>query len=410
MVRDDEDVREWLSGRIGAGIRMGLSSCKEMLERLGNPESDYPSIHVAGTNGKGSLCSHLSSLGSRNGELIGLFTSPHLVTVEERVRIDGAPIGPDELDRFLGEVREASLMEPRIHPTYFEATFLASMLAFSRYGVDRAVVETGLGGRLDATRLVEADICAITTISMDHSEILGDSLPKIAREKSGIHRNGVPLLCLFNSDPVVRAAIEEEAGTDLVWVDTEETDAQEVARRMALEIGSRIGWRDLGSEVSWAGRTNETLDWQGVSCHLSAAHNSESLRHDIGRMGGERHVLLLGMTEKHDLMEAIGPLSSSSGRLGSIVTEVHGGRGQTVTGEVLARALSETGGGEPETILDPIDALDRATELAAKEGCVVMVAGSVYLVGKILQEYHMRMGNSLLSSMAIHPPRDQTEG
>ncbi|MBI88113.1 MAG: hypothetical protein CMB67_03695 [Euryarchaeota archaeon] len=143
---------------------------------------------------------------------------------------------------------------------------------------------------------------------------------------------------------------------------------------------------------------------------LEPAHSSESLEHDIGRMGGIRHVLLLGMTEKHDLEEAMSPLSDCSGRARSIVTEVHGGRGQTVTGEVLARALSETGGGEPETILDPIDALDRATELAAKEGCVVMVAGSVYLVGKILQEYHMRMGNSLLSSMAIHPPRDQTEG
>ncbi len=410
MGRDHDDVRDWLTGRIGAGIRMGLSTCKEMLDRLGNPESDYPSIHVAGTNGKGSLCSHLSSLGSRNGELVGLFTSPHLVSVEERARIDGAPIDPEALDRLLEEVREASLIEPRIHPTYFETTFLASMLAFSRSGVDRAVVETGLGGRLDATRLVEADICAITTISMDHSEILGGTLPEIATEKAGIHRSGVPLICLHHPDPGVRDAIESEAGRDLVWIETGESEAQEVARAMALEIGRRIGWSDLGSEVSWAGRTNEALDWQGVSCHLSAAHNSESLEHDIGRMGGIRHVLLLGMTEKHDLEEAMSPLSDCSGRARSIVTEVHGGRGPSVTGEDLARALSEASGEVPEVVLDPIDALDRAAEIAGQEGCRVLVAGSVYLVGQILQESHRREGPSLLSSMAIHPPRGQTEG
>ena len=85
---EEDDIRGWLAGRIGAGVRLGLSTCSEMLDRLGNPQSDFPSVHVAGTNGKGSLCAHLSALGSRNGELVGLFTSPHLAMVEERARID----------------------------------------------------------------------------------------------------------------------------------------------------------------------------------------------------------------------------------------------------------------------------------------------------------------------------------
>ena len=126
-----DDIRDWLTGRIGAGVRLGLDTCYEMLDRLGNPHSDFPSVHVAGTNGKGSLCAHLSALGSRNGELIGLFTSPHLVSVEERARIDGRPVSQEEFDGLLEEVREASSIEPAIHPTYFEATFLASMLALS---------------------------------------------------------------------------------------------------------------------------------------------------------------------------------------------------------------------------------------------------------------------------------------
>ena len=108
---DVADIRAWLESRIGAGVRLGLSTCSEMLERLGNPQGDFPSIHVAGTNGKGSLCAHLSALGSMNGELIGLYTSPHLVTVEERARIDGRPVSAAEFDSCLGGVREAGRIE-----------------------------------------------------------------------------------------------------------------------------------------------------------------------------------------------------------------------------------------------------------------------------------------------------------
>ena len=259
------DTRDWLTGRIGAGVRLGLSTCAEMLERLGHPERAFPSIHVAGTNGKGSLCAHLSSMGSRNGHLIGLFTSPHLVTVEERARIGGRPVEPEQFDRHLEEVRKAGLIEPSIHPTYFEATFLASLLAFAHAGVDRAVIETGLGGRLDATRLVEADLCAITTISRDHTEDLGDSLQQIATEKAGIHREGVPLLCLHHDDASVRASIEEVAGADVVWCHTESDDAQGVALEIASIIAERLGWTELETDVKWAGRTQDSFDWSAGS-------------------------------------------------------------------------------------------------------------------------------------------------
>ena len=118
---------------------------------------------------------------------------------------------------------------PEIEPTYFEVTFLASMLAFSRAGVDRAVIETGLGGRLDSTSLVEPDVCAITTISMDHSEILGETLSEIASEKVGIHKPGTPLVCLYSDNRSVRKSIEQVAGSDLIWFHTDARDAQEIA-------------------------------------------------------------------------------------------------------------------------------------------------------------------------------------
>ena len=407
---DGDDIREWLTGRIGAGVRLGLDTCSEMLDRLGNPHSDFPSVHVAGTNGKGSLCAHLSALGARNGELIGLFTSPHLVSVEERARIDGRPVSQEEFDGLLEQVREASSIEPAIHPTYFEATFLASMLAFSRSGVDRAVIETGLGGRLDSTRLVDADICAITTISMDHAEVLGDSLPKIATEKAGIHRPGVPIICLHHEEEGVRGAIEGIAGSDVSWFRPSSNDAQEVANQMALEIGRRVGWEAMDLDVTWHGRTNSPLSWSGVDFHLSAAHNPESISHDFGRIAGFEHVLLLGMTQKEDLAESISMLSNTDGRIQTIVTEVNGGRRPTVPISDLADAMAEASGEHPLLVPEPSDAMEVASEMAREHECLVFVSGSVYLVGKIIQELSVREGTDLSDLLVAHPPRDQTEG
>ena len=399
------DIRAWLESRIGAGVRLGLSTCAEMLERLGNPQSDFPSIHVAGTNGKGSLCAHLSALGSMNGEQIGLFTSPHLVTIEERARIDGRPVSPEEFDACLEEVRAAGRMDPEILPTYFETTFLASMLVFSRNKVDRAVIETGLGGRLDSTRLVEADICAITTISMDHSEVLGDTLPKIATEKAGIHRPGVPLLCLDHEDAEVRAAIEEVAGEDLIWVPRAGVDAQEVARSMASVIGTRIGWKDMETTVAWPGRSSDRINWNGADLILSAAHNSESLSHDLGRLGQDRHVLVVGMTQKQDLSDTIEPLLRSDFRIQTVVTEVHGGRTPSVPAGELSKSLSGRSEVAPMIIEEPIEAVDGASRLAIEEGCIVYVTGSVYLVGRVVGELASREGGDLWDYLEAHPPR-----
>ena len=188
------DIRKWLEERKLIGVKLGLENCEIILQRLNNPHLNFPSIHVAGTNGKGSLCVQLSALARANNLNVGLFTSPHLITIEERIRINGSPIKSDDFDKFLNEIRDASLIPPICNPTFFEVTFLVSMLAFRENNIDRAIIETGLGGRLDSTRLVDADLCVITTISKDHTEFLGDTLEEIALEKAGIHRSGVPLI------------------------------------------------------------------------------------------------------------------------------------------------------------------------------------------------------------------------
>ena len=118
-----------------SGIKLGFTNCEILLERLGNPHLDFPSIHVAGTNGKGSLCVQISALARANNLKVGLFTSPHLITIEERIRINGVPITPEDFDMFLTRIHEASLIEPVCYPTFFEVTFLLAMVVFSENNI-----------------------------------------------------------------------------------------------------------------------------------------------------------------------------------------------------------------------------------------------------------------------------------
>ena len=167
-----------------------LENTVELMERLGRPDRKMKIVHVAGTNGKGSVCAYLSSIFESAGKKVGLFTSPHLVKINERFQINNQPIS-DEL--FLKsyekvwEVIQDMVKDGFYHPTYFEILFALCMVAFEREQVEYVILETGLGGRLDATNIVEHPIATIlTSISLDHTEILGDTVEKIAWEKAGI--------------------------------------------------------------------------------------------------------------------------------------------------------------------------------------------------------------------------------
>lgn len=171
---------------------------RELLSRLGNPQEGIKIIHVAGTNGKGSVCAYLNAMLLAGGKKTGLFTSPHLVRINERFQINGEDVSDEQfLDAFLKVEKAAKEYEAEGegHPSYFETLFLMGMLIFKEAGVEYLVMETGLGGRLDATNVVEKPLaCIITSISRDHTEYLGDTLEAIAGEKAGIIKAGVPLI------------------------------------------------------------------------------------------------------------------------------------------------------------------------------------------------------------------------
>ncbi len=389
------------------GMKLGLENCRILLSRLGEPHLEFPSIHVAGSNGKGSLCVQLSAAASASGLTTGLFTSPHLVTVEERIRIDGRPIEPEDFDRALSRVREASEQEPECSPTYFETTFLAAMLAFREAGVQRGIIETGMGGRLDATRLVNADLCFLTTVSMEHSEYLGETLREIAFEKASIHRPGVPIIALEHEDSGVREVIEEIADSDLIWWPCEATNPWEIYASMVLEAAEILKWSTNSADCLWPGRSpGFGSDWvDGITTRISAAHNAESLEADLSDVD-RPCILLLGMTTKSDLNQTLEPLTTrlQSNPLfeGLVLTQPITGRNPAVQIDELNRTLNGLGAKPDAANENPIEAFSIASDLATDGGFDLMVIGSVYLVGDIFRHMVESKGWDLWEALTAH--------
>jgi dihydrofolate synthase/folylpolyglutamate synthase len=175
----------------GRGMKFGLRNIRALLKSVGNPQNAYPSIHVAGTNGKGSTTCFLASMFMEGGYRTGLYTSPHLVSFTERIRIQGREITQNRLAKYV-EVLRPSIESNRA--TFFEATTAIAFLYFADEGVDIALIETGLGGRLDSTNVVEPILSVITNIGLDHMEYLGPTIKQIAAEKAGIIKSKTPIV------------------------------------------------------------------------------------------------------------------------------------------------------------------------------------------------------------------------
>ena len=174
-----------------SAYKEGLENTQALDEHFGHPHRNFHSIHVGGTNGKGS-CSHtLAAILQEAGYRVGLYTSPHLVDFRERIRVNGQVIPEEYVVRFVEEERD--FFEP-LHPSFFELTTAMAFRYFSDQQVDVAVIEVGLGGRLDCTNIIQPDLCIITNISFDHTQFLGDTLEKIAGEKAGIIKSGIPVI------------------------------------------------------------------------------------------------------------------------------------------------------------------------------------------------------------------------
>jgi dihydrofolate synthase/folylpolyglutamate synthase len=260
-VNFEESVSYLLSlGHETTAVKLGLENITRLLERLGRPQDSFPSVQIAGTNGKGSTAAMLDSICRAGGLRAGLYTSPHLVSITERVRVSGRDITREDFARHATRVRAASEeveRESGALPTFFEQVTVVALRAFADEKVDVAILETGLGGRLDATTAAGASIVAVTPVALDHQEYLGNTLAEIAAEKAAIIRPGV------------RAVVAPQ-----------ETEAEEVILRRCRECGvepRRPTDEIKVDEVSAEGRLRVTLrterdDYRGVRLALRGRH------------------------------------------------------------------------------------------------------------------------------------------
>ena len=230
---------------LNRGIKYDLDRMKEAVSLCGHPEGSFLSIHTAGTNGKGSTCAYIESVLRAAGYKTGLFTSPFIRDFEEQFKINGDDIKDDLWLEALGDLEK---IIARAELSFFEASTLLAFEVFRRSGVEYAVIETGMGGRLDATNIIVPEVSVITKIALDHREYLGDSLEKIAGEKLGIVKPGVPL----------------------VMADPEDEDLRELARRSCREKGSALSFVNLDeAEGLECGPAGLSFTWRGNDYELS---------------------------------------------------------------------------------------------------------------------------------------------
>lgn len=224
-------AEEILAGLEQAGIRLGLDHLRAVVEDLGHPERSCPSILVAGTNGKGSVSALLASIARAAGLRTGFYSSPHLERVEERIRLLGDPISNERLGSALRRVLGVARSRGHQGLTYFEAMTLSAFLAFADESLDLAVLEVGMGGRLDATNLVDTRLAVVTPIAFDHQEWLGSTLGAIAREKAGIFRSGQTAI-LAPQEPEAAAALLEAGAARGVHT----VPAEQAVRRLEVHF------------------------------------------------------------------------------------------------------------------------------------------------------------------------------
>lgn len=404
------------------GSRPGLERIRKIMNRLGDPHLRFRVVHVAGTNGKGSTCAMVASVLQEAGYKTGLFTSPHLVRYNERFRINGQEITDGDLEYYGRRVWEVvdDLSAAGDSVTQFEFTTAVGLLYFAEQNVDAAVIEVGLGGRLDATNIVQADVSVITHISYDHTEVLGETLAAIAREKAGIiHPHGRVIVAPQAEE--ARAAIFEAAaernarvvylektpnavemsasGTTLVWPDGvkvrlplpgvyQVTNAA-VVRAVVDEL-ARLGW-DLDQKDFVAGM--ERVKWPGrleviegdPPVVLDGAHNIDGiqmLRASLDRLWPDsRLVYVFALTGRKPLDEILPVLDRPGSAF--VFTAPRSYRQVPSSPDTLA-AAAIAAGVAPERIAACPDlpaALELAMEKAGKTG-VVCVCGSLYLVGE----------------------------
>lgn len=418
-VPESSAIAQFLQRYERFGIDLGLDRILDLLDRLGRPQDRVPIIHVAGTNGKGSVCAYLSSVLSAAGYRVGRYTSPHLVDWTERICLNDQAIAPEILLTALHRV-EAAIASDRPTPTQFEVLTAAAWCIFAEAKVDIAAIEVGLGGRLDATNVCDCPLATvITSLSLEHWQRLGPTVADIAREKAGILKAGCPAIIGMlppDAERVVRERIER-LGCPAVWPEPaqwfpEKTDScpWAIADKLpyplpllgdmqlmnsALAIATLKALRSQGWTISdeaiqtgmaktqWLGRLQWT-QWQGVKLLIDGAHNpaaAKVLRQYVDRLAPTPVHWLMGMLSTKDHADIFQALLRKGDRLTLVPVPEHSTADPLTLAE-LARSVCPA----LESCDTAVDLVGGLQLLQEETSSLNILCGSLYLVGEFFKK------------------------
>jgi dihydrofolate synthase/folylpolyglutamate synthase len=397
------ETLRWLTGLRNLGSRLGVDRMRLLSARIGNPEHAQPCFHIAGTNGKGSTSAMIEAIQRAQGRRTGLYTSPHLVAIGERIQVDRAPLSDTAVVALAERLRphyEAIHAEDSENaPTFFELITAAALLEFAERKVDVAILETGLGGRLDATNVCAPEVCVITSIGLDHQEYLGPTLAAIAAEKAGIIKPGVP--CVVGDVPpeaeAVIVARAREVGAPLHFVrgrfasGLPETNLVGAHQRrnagaalLACELATRLPIDDAKTRtalrsIEWAGRWQEFRLIDGRRLIVDGSHNEEGIRAVAP--------LLAALSAPTVIVGALGvdrarPLVAAAAKAAGRLVLVRPDNERACSVEELAALVPADFRGDIRRAT--VAELFPSVAMCVAEGETVVVLGSLYLVGEVL--------------------------
>lgn len=392
------DALDWLYSVQQFGIKPGLDNTRRLLRALQLPGTNQRFLHVAGTNGKGSTCAFMESVLRAGGERTALFTSPHLIRFSERMTVGGKPISEDEIAQGITCLRDVvSGWDP--HPTFFELTLALALDWFDRSGAETVVLETGMGGRLDATNALKPLVSVITPIALDHQQWLGNTLAEIAGEKAGIIKPGIPAVSAPQSPEaaaVLRGAAEK-AGTSLTFITEPFTDfplplpgehqqwnaalalaALDAAKLLPKPDAIRQGL----ASTQWPGRFQFLRGGQVI---LDGGHNPHGIAQLVqtwkSRFGQERAQLVFGAVAEKDCRQSLRLLSEIT----ADATFVTVNSPRAVPAGELAAAWAEAAPDIPCRLGILSEILTNFSE--GNENDRLLICGSLYLCGETLSYF-----------------------
>ena len=395
-----------------------------LTELLGNPQSKYPIIHVAGTKGKGSTSALCAAALQAAGYKVGLYTSPHLLDYVERIQINGAPISHEQLIELVEEIKPHVAKIEML--TTFEITTALAFLAFGKYGVNAAVFEVGLGGRLDATNIVTPKVSVITSLSYDHTAVLGNTLTLIAGEKAGIIKDGVPVVSSPQKDESLavleRVAALKHSSLTLIGRDVnfELIESSLEGQRLKVE-GQRLNLQPVTFDIPLLGKhqienaatayaalkasgipiTDEQIQkgfsqvqWRArfeiarrePPVIFDSAHNQDSFAKLSEALEtyfpGKKVYLIFGASEDKNIPGMFAELRSKIEKI--IITRADHPRALEVE---KIQQLAGQAGAESEAVTPVKAALARALELSSKDGSIVLSAGSMFVTAEVMSAW-----------------------